>query len=439
VTFELGRGLLLSGAVSAEKLAESLYVVASQGIPLARALVGLGMLDEARLEEELARVSPAALTHVEPLRQLMARLPLGLCHRLAVAPISVDTVKGVVDVAMLDLRDAHVTDEVAYHLKMPVRGRRATYGALREALERYPVGLRAIAAPSGGALDSRAPPRITQRLPAFPDGARLVHRKGAGAPPADSEPQSIKTRIWDSSDTSLGLGDEASWDSEPVFELRRLGPPATVQDPEPETTRAPHEENVALPLRVPIASRAPSLPYPDLGSTLAGIRAATDRDGVLGLVQVGARTAARRVALLVVRKDGRVPGPRRARRRRAALRPRRSRRRSASTRVRATSASPASRRSRAASSPTCTAAGSGRCASTPASARPTSRTSATTTSSRRGRRGSASPSTCPRRWGATRTTRAPSARSGASGVAIDSIEDMRALLGAPARPRSPRR
>jgi hypothetical protein len=303
VTFELARDLLLSGAVSAEKLADALYIVATQGIPLPRALVGLGALDEAHLERELARTAPTALARVDPLPDLVARLPPGLCQRLGVAPISVDPATGAVEVAIIDVRDTHAADEVAYHLKTRVRARRASYGALRDALQRPSGPVRALAPPLGGAFDPLSPDRAPRRTRSFPDGALLVDREGAFG---FTEEPGVKTRNWDSSDVSLArLGDEASWDAEPVFLLRRLGPQAAGQDPEPETTRdANKEADVAPPSRAPIAPLAPGLPYPDLGATLAGIREATDRDGVLGLVQVGARSVARRVGLLVVRKEG---------------------------------------------------------------------------------------------------------------------------------------
>ena len=75
-----------------------------------------------------------------------------------------------------------------------------------------------------------------------------------------------------------------------------------------------------------------------------------------------------------------------------------------------------------------TAAGSGRCGSTRASAPPRSRTAATATCSSAARPASPSPSTCRRRSATTPTTRTPRARSAASGVAIDSLEDMETLL-----------
>jgi hypothetical protein len=337
VTFELGRGLLLSGAVSPDKLSEALYAVVTQGIPLARALVGLGIIDEARLEKELARSFPEALERVVPVPALMDALPPGLCHRLGAAPVSIDEGTGSVEVAVLDPRDTHAASEVGYHLKRPTRSRRATYSALREALEGYPAGLRALAAPMGTPQGADPPPKETPLwgTPApraespggakpFPDGAIALQRTSVSAFTEDGQEVRFATRTWDSADSSAPASrEEASWDAEPVFELRRLGPPPTVPDPEPVTVRLSSEEaaliprkkpvpvptppppwpSLPLPPRVPVAVNAPAPPYTDLGSTLAGIRAATDRDAVLGLVLLGARTVARRVAMLVVRKD----------------------------------------------------------------------------------------------------------------------------------------
>jgi hypothetical protein len=354
VSFELERALLLSGVVSPEKLAEALHAVVTQGIPLVRAMVGLGVIDETRLETELARAFPDAMTRVVPAAELMERLPTGLCHRLGAAPVSLDPATGTVEVAVLDPRDPHPAEEVGYHLKRPVRARRASYAALREALEGYPAGLRALAAPMGqtpvwGTPRQDIPRGVwaepsPERASPFPEGAILLRRKTSSV--TDVEEVRFATRTWDSVDSSQPASrEEASWDAEPVFELRRLGPPPTVPDPEPVTIRITGDEAAQfkrkssfpppnlpppgvpparLPLppaipgpsavmgdggystsasRVPIAPNAPALPYGDLGSTLSSIRTAVDRDAVLGLVQLGARTVARRVAMLVVRKD----------------------------------------------------------------------------------------------------------------------------------------
>ena len=369
----------MSGAVTSEKLGEALLAVVTQGVPLARALVGLGALDEARLEEELARSQPNVLLAVAPIPELMGRLPSGLCHRLSAAPVRVDERTGAVDVAVIDPRDSHPAAEIGHHLQMPTRSVRASYGALREALEGYPLAARALAAPMGNAGAGR-PPSLTpiwgtpsqggdaspvspQRSP-LPESerpflaAKLASEKPSGAasvpgsklPPSlpnpaiplmrrsspklpaqvrsamspisrgplvesiqELDPDDVKfaTRAWEDIPTSEpGWAEELSWEVEPVFELRRLGPPPTVPEIEPPTIRLTASEEAAYsfklppPARLPVAANAPAPPYPDVGTTLAGIRAAADRDAVLTLVQAGVRTVARRVGLLVVKKEG---------------------------------------------------------------------------------------------------------------------------------------
>ena len=81
----------------------------------------------------------------------------------------------------------------------------------------------------------------------------------------------------------------------------------------------------------------------------------------------------------------------------------------------------------AASTPACTPAGRGRCASTPGSAPPGSRTRATTSSSRTAPADCRWRSTCRPRW-ATTPTRLSHGEVGKVGVAIDSIDDMQPLF-----------
>ena len=94
----------------------------------------------------------------------------------------------------------------------------------------------------------------------------------------------------------------------------------------------------------------------------------------------------------------------------------------------ASSAIPAGSRSRAACARTATAAAPGRCASTPASRRPRRRTRASSCCASAARRGSRRPSTCRRSSASTPTIRSRSGEVGRTGVAIDSVEDMRILF-----------
>jgi hypothetical protein len=327
VTFELGRSLVLSGVISQEQLALALHAAVTQGVPLARALIGTGSLDEARLEEELARVDAPTIGEAVLVPELMDLLPLGLCHRLAAGPVRFDAATDTVDVAVLDPRDVHAANEIAYHLKKAVRVLRAPYGTLRQMLEGYPAGLRALAPPMGSASGGDRPflrtpvwgtPKLVASEPPSADMPIPLTRKydgmsatlrGRARDEADEVP--VLTRTWDGADAYGAAGSvEASWDAEPVFELRRLGAPATVPEPEPLTVPVRDQDGPSfvlkapLPPRVPLAPNAPQLPFADLGAILASIRAASDRDAVLGLVQLGLRSVARRVAILVVKKDG---------------------------------------------------------------------------------------------------------------------------------------
>jgi hypothetical protein len=356
----------MSGAVSSERLGEALHAVVTQGVPLARALVGLGFIDEARLEEELARSQPLVLRKVVPMTELMAALPPGLCHRLAAAPVRLDERSGAVDVAVLDARDPHPAAEISYHLDKPARTVRATYSALREALEGYPHGARSLAAPMGSpraagrgvATPIWGTPAVAVAAPSSPpttrawdDAARREAAPASKLPPSlpnsaiplmrktsvkpapepgasamspisrvpeveaveklDDADVKFATRSWENIPASEpGWAEEVYWEIEPVFELRRLGPPPTIREPGPPTIRLSAGEEAAssmrlpAPARLPLSVNAPSPPYPDVGTTLAALRAAADRDEVLALVQTGVRAVARRVALLVVKKDG---------------------------------------------------------------------------------------------------------------------------------------
>ncbi len=334
MTFELGRSLVLSGVVSHEKLSEALYASVRQSVPLARALIGIGAIDEARLEEELARIDSPHLGEVVPAPELMQQLPPGLCHRLAAAPVRFDASTDTVEVATLDPRDTHVAAEMGYHLRKAVRLLRSPYSALRQMLDAYPTGLRALAAPMGSAATgerpvSRTPMWGTPKLVVGEVDATLDARPALGSEHPSpipnmviphtrrydgasatlrmndrGEPQTGRTltRTWDGADVYGAAGSlEATWDAEPVFELRRLGAPPTIQDPEPQTARL---IKAPSPKRAPLAPNAPQPPFADLGAILSGVRAASDRDAILALVQLGLRSVARRVAILVVKKDG---------------------------------------------------------------------------------------------------------------------------------------
>jgi len=147
----------------------------------------------------------------------MALLPDGICLRLAAVPVRRDPVTGTVDVAVLDARDEHAAQEIGHHLHAPVRIVRASLDAIRDALELYPGGVRALAPPMGapgsvvpstkapstlaGPPSIGAPPTLAGPPPSPGDVARgtvgstpTAAAKSAGSSPLRGE--TIETLIW---------------------------------------------------------------------------------------------------------------------------------------------------------------------------------------------------------------------------------------------------
>jgi len=337
VTFELGRALLTAGTVTPDALARALVAAVEPGMPLARALVGLGLVSEDDLERELARADPTPpLTEIHARNDLLGGLPTGLCNRLAALPIDIDT-EGVAHFAVLDPRDRYVAEELSFHLRRPVRLVRAEYAVMREALINYasssppvvpsPGGRRRPLAytpawgtaigtsPSSEPETSRPFSSVPARAPAVVASVTTSTRRFFGGmhsapsrPPAPMPAEAAAAEPPAGTAPPAALTEAAT--QEPVFELRR-GSHVTLMDTDPPTLRI--RDAPAFPL---VASLPTSLPaispesmaehYPDPASTLAPLRAAADRDEVLGLVEKSARSVARRVALFVMRKDALV-------------------------------------------------------------------------------------------------------------------------------------
>jgi hypothetical protein len=330
VTFEFGRGLLVSGTVSPDELARALVVTLEPGMPLARALVGLGLVNEDDLQRQLARSDPSPpLGEVRPRLDLLGMLPPGLCNRLAALPVSVDT-DGTVAVAVLDPRDSHIAAELGYHLQRPVRLVRAPYPLVREALVNCATSTPSSIPPPGGTPERRRPISYTPAWGTPSDAAAVSessrpHAQASPAPQPAAVGASVTTSTrrffagMHSAPSEHPAAIQRRGSSPPLvargvdsgFELRR-GPNMTLPDLEPPTTRpreAPAYPLVAaLPNAPPAiaASQALAAHFPDPASTLGLLRAALDRDEVLGLVERSARSVAQRVAIFVVRKDALV-------------------------------------------------------------------------------------------------------------------------------------
>lgn len=248
---ELARSLLLAGAIAPDALARALFATLTDDVAFEEALLSAGAIDEPRLQAELARWDGPTIQNVTPVPELLARLPRGLCRRLLALPIRLDARTGTVDVAVANGHDPHPAAELGHHLHAPVRAVRAPLAALRRALAdagQAGRGVPPIVLPNGGAAVS-ARTRKPSRTPLW--GTPIVN--------VDDPPPSTER---------------------PIPLVRHAQPPSTVRDPE----------------------RA-SLPLPDLAPVLASLENARDRDAVVAIVLSGVRGVARRVAVLVSKRD----------------------------------------------------------------------------------------------------------------------------------------
>jgi hypothetical protein len=329
VTFELGRALLLSGTVTPESLSRALAASVEPGMPLGRALVGLGLVSESDLDAELARGDRTpAVEHITPRLDLLGDLPTGLCHRLAAIPVRIDP-DGAVDVAVLDTRDRYVAEEMGFHLRRPVRLVRAAYPAMREALASYTAAVRSSISVPGIRPERRraqtyTPAWGTPVLEPRPDPPALVDLPhpppviasvttttrrfftGMHSEPLDGPADADLVPGFGGLEQALHREDDGGA-HEPVFELRR-GPSMTLPEIDPPTLRirdAPAFPLVgSLPKSFPsISTEVIPLPFHDPAATLAQLRVAESRDEILALLERSARAVARRVGLLVIKKD----------------------------------------------------------------------------------------------------------------------------------------
>jgi hypothetical protein len=309
----LARSLRLTDAVAPEALAEALFVSATRGTSLVRALLVAHAIDLPRLEQHLERGPAPYMRHVAAVLPLVERLPPGLCERLLALPVRRDARTGTVDVAVVDACDPHPAEEIAYWLKAPVRMVRTSLASLDAAMRRMSaaphrtaqdLGVRALAPPIWMPPPSVPPAAVTSPAAVSGGGSREVEgfdaktdphipfaltRKSIAPIPADVGPPAIER-------------DARGEIPDPVVDLRRrkTSIPAAAEPPEqPVTVRGPFGGSSASTAG---ASRAPAPPPSVIARILDEIRAAHDRDAILELVLAGAQTVARRVAVLAVRR-----------------------------------------------------------------------------------------------------------------------------------------
>ena len=139
---ELTKALLLEEVAAPRAIAEALFASVNGGVPLLQALVDAGAASPDVLARYLARTEAPFLRQVIPVPELVDRLPPGLCKRLLAIPVRRDAITGTVDVAVADPADPHPANEIAFHLRAPVRIVRAPVSAIEEAIRRLRISAR---------------------------------------------------------------------------------------------------------------------------------------------------------------------------------------------------------------------------------------------------------------------------------------------------------
>lgn len=289
MTFELARALLNAEVVTPVPLARALFAVATEGVPLTRALIALGVVNEARLEDELARVDVPTIQQVVPVPELLDLLPAGLCSRLLALPIRRDPRTGTVDVAVVDARDPHAANEIGFFLQAPVRVVRTTLRVLEAALDHG-------SGPSHAKAEALAPPMGTQNK-----RARTLEIQPSSIPPPPHPSVEMAIPLLKRNTLPrIDIEEEAplTVEDDIVLELR---PPRL-----PNTDGYRDAGQFTSPARMPSVAppqHAAAVSFPDSSSVLAALRSATSRDEILASLLLGVRSVARKGGLLVAKKD----------------------------------------------------------------------------------------------------------------------------------------
>jgi len=325
MSFALARSLLLADAVTAEALSQALLMAATRGTSLVRALLATRAVDAMRLEQQLERGDAPTMRHVAPVMSLVQSLPPGLCERLLALPVRRDPRTGTIDVAVVDARDPHPVEEIAFWLRAPVRMVRTSLAAMDSALRKMQekpaeVGPRSLAPPIW-VPPASMPPRDITRTPAYgvqaatdPAPITTIPAEPPAVAVDDALDETSITEVADFGVAGPNIPFKLTRRSLPPLppELRavtekRSVPPDLLNEPLELRTpsRKPETEPVLdLRRRKSIApSNAPPLPFPPAGPALDAIRSAPDRDSILEQVVAGMQVVARKVAVLAVRKE----------------------------------------------------------------------------------------------------------------------------------------
>ena len=350
MTYELARALLFTEAVDSPALGGALLHAARDRSSLVRALSTHELLPAEELDAELGGAGRKGDEALSPSRRLMASLPAGLCARLVAVPLL--DLGNVIEVAVADVRDRHVAEELSYWLGKDVRLVPASIWAIDEAIASLRPGSKRPSAPvPASRRGERGELRYSQAPPTLPTVPQFPHAPDfeeiARAPPPEPRPTS-QTPAWGTvvelavsagavvSDppAALDVGGERDADDERAAEsegaaLRRamhLPPAAPVPrfSSRPPAT-PPMRFPSSIPPPMPSASHAalrnanasasvngksnpppPTAPLEpvDAHDSLTRLREAMDREALVDALVRAAGVVARRVAVFAVRRSG---------------------------------------------------------------------------------------------------------------------------------------
>ena len=194
MTVELARRLIDSG-VPLSDIEAALLLVVEGKLSLPEALAELDGALLLRVEQELSRSDLPSVLTVRASAEVVARLPVGMCWRLAAVPVHVDPRSGRVDVAAVEPLDSHIAQEFAFHLDQPVRVLHASLEAVKGALDSLQRQAKVAGRPgrSLGPLGSDAPiPLIKLDSGASSDAPiPLVRRSLAPPRPPSARPKPV--------------------------------------------------------------------------------------------------------------------------------------------------------------------------------------------------------------------------------------------------------
>lgn len=320
---ELTRALLVEEVVSPRAVGEALFLSLSRGVPLVRALIDTGAAPPEVLERYLSREGAPVIERVVPVKDLVERLPKGLCRRLLAVPVRRDAITGTVDVALANPTDTHAALEIGFHLRAPVRIVRASLAAIEELVEARRSQRPRSVAPSRSDTDERR-----QNIASDPPIPLLAPKRRATShtPPWGTPVHNARRRV-ESDPPQSRPGSEIPL---PLTRRTAQGVTGGTQKPPPiiDPSRGPLDEGIPFdeeqmiaavevggenepmvspdipgPPRVPRGRSEGPPPGPSLLETL---RTARTRDVVLDCVLQLSHAIARRVALFVVKKGGYV-------------------------------------------------------------------------------------------------------------------------------------